>query len=133
MNVKQPKTIRRFVTGDGTCIYKGENVAAGVPCIPHISNVTASNSGWAANWTIPHGCRAFEIKLRAEQDLRVSTEATGTTYFTIRADADYVESLHVPELYGYEEGTTFYFQTETNEQVVEILYWLDGTECHTPS
>lgn len=132
---KIPKTQKRFTYNPSTGEYESEIVGCGVPSVPHVAVVgSVSNSNWTASWTIPHGCRAFELKLREDDvDLKVATESTGDPYFTIKAAAEYTQSLIVPELYGNENGSTLYFQTATGAGNVEILYWLDGAECHTPS
>lgn len=136
MQSKIPKTQKVFRFNTATGEYESTVVGCGVPSIPYITNVTGvATDNWNASWTIPMGCRAFEIKRRDDaNDLKIAVESDGDPYFTLRAvTGQFVESLRVEELYGAEGGSTFYFQAVGTGCVVEILYWLDGMVCHTPS
>ena len=133
MQRKIPKSQKRFTYNPSTGEYESTVTGCGVPSIPYVAVVAVSNVNWTGSWPIPHGCRAFELKLREVDNLKVATEADGDPYFTIRATANYTESVVMPELYGNEGGSVLYFQAVSATGNVEILYWLDGMECHTPS
>jgi hypothetical protein len=136
MQSKIPKSQKVFKFNTSTGEYESTLTGCGVPSIPYITVLASvATDNWNSSWTIPHGCRAFEIKRRDDaDDLKIATESDGDPYFTLRAvNGQFVESLKMEELYGNEAGSTFYFQAVTSQCDVEILYWLDGMECHTPS
>jgi len=130
MQTKIPKTQKRFVYNTSTGEYESNITGCGVPSVPYIINLASvSTSNWNSSWQIPLGCRAVRISKRGKNNsYRVSADAAGATYITVGG----TEVFDLGEMFGPEDPTVLYFQCVTAPDTIEIMYWLDGSECHTP-
>lgn len=91
------------------------------PTRPVIVNQTLTSASTEYSVTIPNGAGSVTIQSRTAADFKVGVTSgqSGTTYFTVKAGTAYYE-MNVSSY----NNVTFYFQSATAGQVIEIIYWI---------